>query len=114
VEAKIAQDERARELLLEQLNQLQMRLIRNRKVKEKKDLEAAEKLRCLEQEMEEAGEDTSRVVQDPLATEEGLAAWGIQSPMHWFDDTFGVPVPNMPVSRVTSVAPDTSGSVLGS
>jgi len=94
---KISQDEKARELLLEQLNSIQMRLVRNRKIKENKEREAADKLRCLEEEMSAGGEELGRVVQDPLSTEECLAAWGVESPFKWFDVS-GDPVSNMPVA----------------
>jgi hypothetical protein len=97
--SKIDQDERAREVLLEQLNNLQMRLMRNRKLKEKKESEASEKLACLEEEMRLEGEEIGRVTQDPLTTEEGLAAWNVGSPFTWFDASTGVLVPNMPVTE---------------
>nr|POF17928.1 hypothetical protein CFP56_13339 [Quercus suber] len=101
---KIAQDERARELLLEQLNDLQMRLLRNRKVKETKEKEAAEKLRCLEAEMSAEGESISRVRQDPLSTEECLASWGVASPLTWFDPVTLETRPNMPISFSDAVS----------
>jgi hypothetical protein len=105
LETKISQDERAREQLLEHLNQLQMRLVRNRKLKEKKESEAAEKLRCLEAEMVADGEEIHRSEQDPLSTEECLASWGVQSPFRWFNPISGEMVENMPLSGCPSLGP---------
>ena len=70
-----------------------MRLLRNRKLKEAKDAEAAEKLRCLEAEMVAEGEDISRISllpNDPVAIEEGLSAFGVGSPFSWFDPSLVV------------------------
>lgn len=106
---KISQDERARESLLEQLNQLQMRLVRNRKLKEKKEEEAAKKLQCLEEEMEAEGEEVSRTTQDPLSTEECLASWGVSSPLTWFDPSSGSVLPNMPLDEVGSSLAEVGG-----
>lgn len=73
--------------------------MRNRKLKEKKESEASEKLACLDEEMRLEGEEVGRVVQDPLTTEEGLAAWNVGSPFTWFDPSTGGLLPNMPVTE---------------
>jgi hypothetical protein len=99
LEVKITQDEKAREALLEQLNALQMRLIRNRQVKKKKEEEAANKLRCMEAEMAIEGEELLRsVAPDPLSVEECLASHDVTSPFQWFDDSGQLP--NMPLFGV--------------
>jgi len=67
LQAKISSDEKARDQLAHQLSEMIMRIERNRKVLKQAESRAANKLECLEDEMQASGEDLDATVIDAAA-----------------------------------------------
>jgi len=78
---KISSDEKRVEQLLDELDEVRRRLLRNRKVREVNNQRAKEKYDCLLREMEASGELAQ--LEDVAAMDHGFEMVGVTSPFDW-------------------------------